>query len=297
MAIFVRLVVNSNTFQSMANKHITAFLIFPILAFSLCSCKSTAGKAAAGGGQTETGETAAAPRQGQPVQYTYNVRAVYPHDTGSYTQGLYWHDGLLWEGAGQYGESALKKVDLESGKALDEVSLPRNIFGEGIALLDGVIYQLTWMNGLVYTYDAATMRRTGSIDYGNEAWGLTTDGRRLYLSDGSHEIHVIDPDGFRRERSFPVRMGRNVRREINELEWIGGRIWANVYMEDHILIINPENGQIEGVVDLGGLLPEADRTGRTDVLNGIAYDEAGDRIFVTGKYWPKLFEIELVEKK
>lgn len=258
----------------------------------LCACgggsRSSAGTQQAAGGGAESG--------GKPTLYTFSVKAVYPHDESSYTQGLYWHDGYLWEGTGQYGYSSLRQVELESGRAVKEIPLERRYFGEGIVLFEGEIFQMTWMDGKVLVYDARTLRLNRTIDYEGEMWGLTTDGQRLYMSDGSHEIHVVSPKDFRKERSFAVMSGRRPLHEINELEWIGGRIWANVYMSDAIVIIDPETGAVEGIVDMQGLLPEADRTPSTDVLNGIAYDAEGERIFVTGKCWNKLFEIEIAPK-
>lgn len=261
----------------------------------LCGCGGGGAKSTAASSQDQ----ASAPRrtEGQPTLYTYKIKGVYPHDESSYTQGLYWHDDHLWEGTGQYGQSALKKVELTTGKAVKEVKLERSYFGEGIVLFDGEIFQMTWMDGKVFVYDAATMRRKRTIDYEGEMWGLTTDGERLYMSDGSHEIHIVNPETFRKERSIPVANGRRSLHEINELEWIDGRIWANVYMSDAIVIIDPATGAVEGIVDMQGLLTDADRTPRTDVLNGIAYDPEGGRIFVTGKCWNKLFEIEITPKE
>lgn len=259
----------------------------------LCTCGNRAAKTAATDAPAAAEKPAGRNEKKQPVQYTYEIKAVHPHNTGSYTQGLYWHDGYLWEGTGEYRHSVLQKVELKTGKILERIPLENRYFGEGIALLDGRIYQLTWTDGIAFVYDAATLRKTGELRYEGEGWGLTTDGRKLYMSDGSHEIHIVNPEDFRRERTIPVRIGKRTLHEINELEWIDGRIWANVYMSDSIVIINPETGDVEGVVDLEGLLPKADRTPDTDVLNGIAYDAATGRIFVTGKNWPKLFEIEV----
>lgn len=231
-----------------------------------------------------------------PVRYSYEVVAVFPHEVTSYTQGLYWHDGYLWEGTGQYRQSALLQVDLETGEAVRRVDLDPGYFGEGIALLDGKIYQLTWLEGTGLVYDAETLRQVDTFEYSGQGWGLTTDGRMLYMSNGSHEIAVIDPANFNRKRTMRVSLDKRRLSQINELEWIDGRIWANIYGADQIAIINPANGIVEGIVDLTGILPDEDRTIRTDVLNGIAYDADAGRIFVTGKNWPKLFEIRLVER-
>lgn len=232
----------------------------------------------------------------QPKEYTYAVRAVHPHRTDSYTQGLFFADGVLWEGTGQYGASVLQTVEPETGKTRVVARLPRSEFGEGIALLDGKVYQLTWMENKAYVYDAATGRKLREFRYPGEGWGLTTDGEKLYMSDGSENIYTLDPETFRREKRTTVTFAGRPVPYLNELEWIDGRIWANVYTTDRIVMIDPATGAVEGVADLAGLLPAEERGPETDVLNGIAYDAATKRIFVTGKNWSRLFEIELIEK-
>lgn len=234
----------------------------------------------------------------QPVvkQYTYVVKNTYPHETDAFTQGLFWHDGHLWESTGLEGYSRMRKVELTTGRAVASVDLDVNLFGEGAALLDGKIYQLTWQNGIALVYDPATLERTGQFRYTGDGWGLTTDGEWLYMSDGSSRITVLDPADFSRKRSISVKNGRANLRELNELEWIDGKIWANVYMTETIAIIDPATGAVEGIVDCTGILPAEDYTADTDYMNGIAHDPATGRIFVTGKNWPKLFEIELREK-
>ncbi len=232
----------------------------------------------------------------EPVAYTYRVKAVYPHATDAYTQGLQFADGLLWEGTGQNGASQLTKTDLATGRTTVVARLPRTDFGEGITLLDGKVYQLTWQSNKAYVYDAATGRELGTFRYAGEGWGLTTDGSKLYMSDGSENIHIVDPSNFRRTGRITATLRGEPVRLLNELEWIDGRIWANVYTTDYILVIDPATGIVEGIVDLTGLLPDTDRTPDTDVLNGIARDAATGRIFVTGKNWPKLFEIEITSK-
>ncbi|MCD8072242.1 MAG: glutaminyl-peptide cyclotransferase [Alistipes sp.] len=231
-----------------------------------------------------------------PVHYTYHVKAVYPHSTDSYTQGLYWHEGYLWEGTGQYRQSALMQVDLESGRAVRRVELDPGYFGEGIALFDGKIYQLTWLEGTGLVYDASTLELLDTFEYSGQGWGLTTDGQYLYMSNGSHEITVLEPGTMKKVRTIRVAVSQRRLSQINELEWIEGRIWANVYGTDQIAVIDPASGIVQALVDLTGILSPQDRTPRTDVLNGIAYDSERRRIFVTGKYWPKLFEIEPVKK-
>ena len=236
------------------------------------------------------------PRPAEPKRYGYTVRNVYPHATTSYTQGLAYVDGVLWEGTGQHGESVLQRLDLETGRPHVVARLPRSEFGEGIALLDGKVYQLTWQSNKARGHDAATGEQTGEFAEPGEGWGLTTDGRKLYMSDGTEHIRILDPATFRREKSIAVTAAGEPVRLLNELEWIDGKIWANVYTADQIVIVDPATGATEGIVDLTGLLPDGERTPETDVLNGIAYDEATGRIFVTGKNWPKLYEIAVTER-
>jgi glutamine cyclotransferase len=248
-------------------------------------------------GRRKTARAVAQTSATVPREYTYTVRNVYPHDPTSYTQGLYWHDGRLWESTGVYGESRLMEVELETGRALRSVDVGDDYFAEGIALLGGRIYLLTWEDGVAMAYDPATMEVVRRYELQGQGWGLTTDGRQLWMSDGSSRLTVVDTAGFRRVRTVNVRAQRGGGvRQLNELEWIDGRIWANIWLSDRIAIIDPATGTVEATVDLSGLLPESDRTPDTDVLNGIAYDPDGRRIFVTGKYWPKLFEIEISDK-
>lgn len=253
----------------------------------LASC----GGNASGAKKTETRVAVA-----EPKNYTYTVRNTYPHLTSSYTQGLQFIDGILWEGTGEYGHSVLQKVDLATGKAEVVARLPRSEFGEGITVLDGKVYQLTWQSNKAYVYDAATGKILRTHTYPGEGWGLTTDGKQLYLSDGSENIYTIDPETFKRGKRTTVTQKGEPVRFLNELEWIDGKIWANVYGTEQIKIIDPATGVVEGVIDLAGILPEADVRPETDVLNGIAYDAATGRIFVTGKNWDKLFEIGITEK-
>lgn len=258
--------------------------IFLLLLVALAACRGTARR------------TTAAAAVTAPVQYTYDIINTYPHNTGSYTQGLYWHDGYLWEGTGQVGHSSLNKVDLETGRIIKSAPTDKDVFGEGIALLDGRIFQLTWTDGIAFVYDPETLTQTGHFRYTGEGWGLTTDGKVLFMSDGTSQISMVDPTDFKKIKKINVKLdGRSVR-GLNELEWIDGKIWANVFTTDSIVIIDPQTGNVEGVVDLTGLLPDSDRKPTTDVLNGIAFDPATGRIFVTGKYWNKLFEIQIRTK-
>lgn len=265
-----------------------ALCLTPILA---CSCLGTGGSSK---NKPQDGQPNAS---SAPVQYTYEIVNTYPHSTTSYTQGLYWHDGYLWEGTGEYRRSALQKVVLETGQIIERHPLDDDQFGEGIALLNGRIYQITWLNGLAFVYDAATRERTGQFTYSGEGWGLTTDGEKLYMTDGSHKIYEVDPEDFSRTKTHEVRIGNRPVYNLNELEWIEGRIWANIYESDAIVIFDPAADKVEGVVDLSGILPKTDRTPDTNVLNGIAYDPDTKRIFVTGKNWSKLFEITISKKE
>lgn len=253
---------------------------------------------ACGGRPMRAGAAAEAPANApvQPVEYTYRVVNAYPHPVESYTQGLFWADGVLWEGTGEHGRSKLQRLDTATGGAEVVARLPRSEFGEGIALHDGRIFQLTWQSNTAHVYDAATGRPLRDFRYAGEGWGLTSDGERLYMTDGSSTLYTVDPETFRRTgRKTVTCEGRPVPM-LNELEWIEGRIWANVYTTDRIVIIDPATGTVEGIVDLRGLLPAEETDYTTDVLNGIAYDPAAKRIFVTGKRWPKLYEIEILPR-
>jgi len=228
-----------------------------------------------------------------PRQYGIKVLKEYPHDTSAYTQGLFFHNGELYESTGQCGNTSLRKVDLESGKVLRKLDFNRKYFGEGSVILGDKLYMLTWTNRVAFIYDAATLKYIKTCAYQREGWGLTTDGKCLIASDGSASLYFMDED-FRVLRKLKVTMNDRPVRLLNELEWIDGRIWANVYTTDMIVIINPGSGKVEGVVDCGKLLPDALRKPETDVLNGIA--EKDGRIFLTGKNWPRLYEVRLIEK-
>lgn len=225
-------------------------------------------------------------------EYRIEKVAEYPHDTGSYTQGLFFYGGTLYETTGQYGESSIRTVDLATGKALRKLDFAERYFAEGSAVLDGKLYVLTWTNRVAYVYDAATLEYEKAYSYPREGWGLTTDAHSLYASDGSSRIYVLDAS-LNLQRSLDVRLDGRPVRNLNELEWIDGKIWANVYLTDMIVIINPEDGTVEAIVDCSGLLPDALRGPRTDVLNGIAYDPRDGKIYLTGKYWPRLYEVRL----
>jgi len=230
----------------------------------------------------------------QVKEYRVKVVNEYPHDTGAYTQGLFFHGGTLYETTGQYGESTLRTVDLRTGTPLSCQKFARKYFVEGSVILGDDLYILTWTNKVAFRYDAGTLAYKGTVGYPREGWGLTTDGKQLIASDGSANLYFLDRD-FKVLRKQRVTLnGRGVN-YLNELEWIDGKVWANVYLSDVIVIIDPKTGKVEASVDCTGLLPAALRTPQTDVLNGIARDDSG-RIFLTGKNWPKLYEIQLIKK-
>jgi glutamine cyclotransferase len=226
-----------------------------------------------------------------PPVYGYEIVQTYPHDPQAFSQGLVYVDGTLYEGTGQYGESTLREVDLKTGQIRQRRDLDPRVFGEGVAVLGDEIFQLTWQDGICYVYDRATFQLKRHGRYRGEGWGLTTDGRSLILSDGGSRLRWLDPRTFRVTGTLAVRdRGRPVDK-LNELETIGGEIWANVWHTDAIARISPKTGQVIGWIDLRGLL--APLPHREAVLNGIAWDAKDRRLFVTGKDWPNLFEIRL----
>jgi glutamine cyclotransferase len=246
-------------------------------------------------GETEQGTAKPAARV-KAKDYTFKIIKEFPHDEEAYTQGLFWHEGYLYEGTGQNGHSELRKVELATGKVVKSVKLAGRFFGEGIALLGNSIYQLTWTEGRAFVYDAETFRQTRSVSYDGEGWGLTTDGEKLYMSDGSETIYVRDPDTFAEERAITVVADRRNVYYINEMEWIDGEIWANIYTYNEIVRIDPATGNVTGIIDFSGIQSSSDRHSGDDVFNGIAYDSATGNIYVTGKLWNKVYQVEIVEK-
>lgn len=224
--------------------------------------------------------------------YTYQVVNAFPHDPGAFTQGLVYLDGVFYEGTGLRGQSTLRIVDPTTGQVLQGVRLPDEVFGEGIAILGDKIYQLSWQEQVGFVYDRRTLTLLDTWSYVGEGWGLTTDGQQLIMSDGTNQLRFLDPDTLQeRERLAVVDEAGQLVTRLNELEYIEGEVWANVWQTDLIARIDPASGRVTGWVDLSGLLPPEDRAQPVDVLNGIAYDAATGRLFVTGKWWPKLFEI------
>lgn len=224
----------------------------------------------------------------------FRVIASYPHDPKAFSQGLAITAGQLYEGTGQYGASSLRKIDLATGRAEQVVPLHRDYFGEGIAILDGRLYQLTWKERLCVVYDVNTLQPVGSLRYTGQGWGLTTDGRELFMSDGSATLRVLDPQTFAVRRRIEVHQGRSHVDKLNELEYVNGEILANIWYSDRIARISPQSGEVLGWIDLSALYPQSQRGNREHVLNGIAYDVDAKRLFVTGKNWPKLYEIEIL---
>ncbi len=232
----------------------------------------------------------------EPKRYSYIVNKSYPHSPTSYTQGLEFSGGELFESTGLYGHSRLMSVELSSGEPRRVLaSLPHTEFGEGITILNDTIYMITWREGMAYMFDRNSGERIDSRRYSGEGWGLTSDGERLYMSDGSSRITIRDRESFRPISSHSVTLNGEPLTHLNELEWIEGEIWANIYTTNYIVIIDPKTWEVVGVVDLTGILPKSEIDDSTDVLNGIAYDREGQRIYVTGKNWSRLFEIEIVE--
>jgi len=236
-----------------------------------------------------------APDERPPV-HGIQVVNTYPHDPGAFTQGLAFADGFLYEGTGQYGQSSLRKVDLESGKVLQKLPLTPQYFGEGIAVVGDRILQLTWLNQVGFVYDRQTFKTQQTFRYSGEGWGITSDGERLIMSDGSATLRFLDPKTFDVTGRVTVRDRRRPVRHLNELEYVEGEVYANVWGSDFIVRIAPKTGDVLGWIDLTDLLPARQRPNRDAVLNGIAYDTKGKRLFVTGKLWPKLFEIRLVAR-
>lgn len=225
-------------------------------------------------------------------QYGYEVVREYPHDRQAFTQGLLYRDGVLYESTGMYGRSTLRRVRLETGEVLQRHDVDSRYFAEGLVEWNRRLFQLTWEANMGFIYEMDTFREVGSFTYPGEGWGLTHDGSRLVMSDGSATLRLLDPETQQQTGLINVRDGDQPVADLNELEFVKGSIYANVWQTDRIAIISPDTGRVTGWINLAGLLAESEKTG-TDVLNGIAYDAEGDRLFVTGKLWPKLFEIRL----
>ncbi|WP_207533829.1 glutaminyl-peptide cyclotransferase [Desertivirga arenae] len=230
-----------------------------------------------------------------PVKYSYSVVNTFPHDTSSFTEGLEYKDGVIYESDGLKGESTLRIASLETGKVIKKIDLAPQYFAEGITVIDDKIIQITYQEGVGFVYDKRTLQKLKEFPYqaGREGWGLAFDGNKVLNSDGTNNIYYLSKDTYQKEKTLEVYDNKGAVKNLNELEFIEGRIFANVWMTNRIVIINPANGAVEAELDMSSLYPEADDINSDAVLNGIAWDEKGRRLFVTGKKWDKLFEIKI----
>ena len=235
-----------------------------------------------------------------PALYTFEVVDTYPHNVESYTQGLEFYQDTLYESVGEYGHSGLLKTDLKTGAILERIDLDKSVFAEGLTIIDSKIIQLTWKSNQGFIYDLSTFKKEGSFQYNKskEGWGLCNDGKTIYKSDGTEKIWMLDPKNLNELDYIQVVDSKKIRSKFNELEWVNGKIYANSYQFDSISIINPETGAIEGVVDLRSLKNEVKsiKDNGNEVLNGIAYNAATDKLYVTGKHWDTIFEIKIIKK-
>jgi glutamine cyclotransferase len=276
--------------------------LFLTVAIALgCSGGATSPKTNVSPSPANTGKSGALP------VYGYEIENTYPHDPRAFTEGLFYHNGFLFESTGEEGRSSLRKVEIETGKVVQKFDLPREDFGEGIAMIGDKIYQLTWRQRLGRVFDARDFKLLKEFTYEGDGWGMTTDGTNLYLTQSTHVIKVMDPETFKTVRTIPVmREDGKPLMQINELEWIKGEIWANIWHSEepeilgkpnYIARIDPNSGKLLGWISLEGISPDDVNRDRENTLNGIAYDAEKDRIFVTGKNWKKLFEIKLTPPK
>lgn len=269
-------------------------LLIGALGFGLCGCDAKSRSAVSStpnSAETSSKSTVVPP---DVKSYSYEAVNAWPHDPEAFTQGLIYLKGILIESTGLNGRSSLRKVELETGHVRSEVQLSSEYFAEGMTVIGSKVFQLTWQNHTGFVYDLQTFEKQREFSYTGEGWGLTTDGESLIMSDGTHELRFLDPSTFKVTRTIQVfdHAGKPLKM-LNELEYIHGEIFANVWQTPYVVRIDPVTGRLLGVVDFTGLLPSQDRQPNTDVLNGIAYDAKNDRIFVTGKNWPKLFEVRL----
>jgi glutaminyl-peptide cyclotransferase len=242
-------------------------------------------------------QTASRTTSRQTPTYSYEVVQSYPHDENAFTQGLVYRDGFLYEGTGLEGRSSLRKVRLETGEVLQRVDLPYEYFGEGVAIVRDQILELTWKSQVGFVYDLRTLRQLRRFSYSGEGWGLTANGGDVYMSDGTADIRMLDAATLREKRRIHVHDGPKPIDQLNELEFVEGQIFANIWQTNRIARISPQTGEVVGWIDLSGLLSPMYQLERGAVLNGIAYDSGRKRLFVTGKLWPRLFEIRLVVKQ
>ena len=232
----------------------------------------------------------------RPREYTFKIVNAFPHDPDAFTQGLVYRDGFLYEGTGLNGRSQLRKVRLDTGEVVQHADLGGEFFGEGIAIVKNKIFQLTWQSHVGFVYKLSDFKLVCQFSYPGEGWGLTSNSNEIFMSDGSAQIRVLDAATLKEKRRFTVRDGDAPIEQLNELEYVEGEIFANVWQTDRIARISPVSGKVVGWIDLTGLLSPVFRRREDAVLNGIAYDSTHKRLFVTGKLWPKIFEIQLVPK-
>ena len=233
-----------------------------------------------------------------PVIYTYKIVNTYPHDPKAFTQGFEYHNGFFYESTGQYGKSSLRKVEVETGKVLKKIEIDKKYFAEGMTIFGNKIYQLTWRAKKGFVYDLNSFEKVDEFKYqqSEEGWGLTNDGKYLIKTDGTDKMWFLDPETLKEIRFIETYTDKRKAEKLNELEYINGKVYANIWQQNSILIVNPENGAIEGIINLKGLQQKAGQKGEDNVLNGIAYDKENDRLFVTGKDWNKVFEIKVIKK-
>jgi len=228
----------------------------------------------------------------------YKVSNVYPHDTKAFTQGLLFHDGVLYEGTGQYRQSKIRRVEIETGRVLKEWAYPDQLFGEGLTLFNDFLFGISWRSGVGFVLKRATLEPAGYFQYEGAGWGLANDETHLYMSDGTDRIYVRDPASFEILRTFDVKDNGRPIIKLNELEWINGELWANIWQERRIARIDPQTGQVKSWLDLSKIVEATEGSDDVDnVLNGIAYNPVTRRVYVTGKYWPKLYELEIADFK
>ncbi|RZS93515.1 glutaminyl-peptide cyclotransferase [Aquimarina brevivitae] len=232
-----------------------------------------------------------------PKLYSYKIIETYPHDRNAFTQGLEFHQDTLYESTGKNGLSSLRKTDYQTGEVLVKKEIAQDYFAEGITIINDKIYQLTWLAKKGFIYNLKDLEKTGSFDYNQskEGWGLCNDGQKIYKSDGTEKIWILDPKTLKEIEYIQITTNKSVKTRFNELEWVNGKIYANTWQKDGIAIINPKNGALEAVINLAGLRNQVKQHPDLDVLNGIAYNNNTGKLYVTGKNWSKLFEIELVE--
>jgi len=231
-----------------------------------------------------------------PEKYTYKVITTFKHNTSSYTQGLEFDKGILYEGTGQYGESMLMKYNLDKNELLQSINLPNEVFGEGITIMGDKIFQITWKSNLGFVYDKSTFNKLYDINYPTDGWGLTNDGNNLFMSDGTENVYIMDKEYFTESNRIQVYDNEGPINYINEMEYINGLIYANIYQTNNIIVFEPQTGRVLKIINMTGLLKKEDITTHVDVLNGIAWDKQNNRIIVTGKLWPKLYQVEFIKQ-